>query len=81
MRKLSLTIASLANSLSPEIVVLAGGITQAGEALMQPLQQFISMYEWRPNNKKTVVKLARFSDLSGAIGAAAFALQKFNNVT
>jgi glucokinase len=81
VRKLSLTIASFANSLSPEIVVLAGGITQAGEALMHPLQQFISMYEWRPNNKKTIVKLARFSDLSGAIGAAAFALQKSNIVT
>jgi glucokinase len=80
VRKLSLTIASFANSLSPEIVVLAGGITHAEEALMHPLQQFIDMYEWRPNNKKTVVKLARFSDLSGAIGAAAFALTKFNNV-
>ncbi|MCW3114813.1 MAG: hypothetical protein JWR18_3209, partial [Segetibacter sp.] len=32
VRKLALTIASFANSLSPEIVVLAGGITQAGEA-------------------------------------------------
>jgi glucokinase len=80
VRKLSLTIASFANSLSPEIVVLAGGITHAEEALMRPLQEFMDMYEWRPNNKKTVVKLARFSDLSGAIGAAAFALNKFNNV-
>ena len=76
VRKLSLTVASFANSLSPEIVVLAGGITQAGDALMHPLQQFVDMYEWRPNNKKTLIKLARFSDLSGAIGAAAFAFSK-----
>ncbi len=76
VRKLSLTIASFANSLSPEIVVLAGGITQAGDALIHPLQQFLDMYEWRPNNKKTLVKLSRFSDLSGAIGAAAFAFTK-----
>lgn len=76
VRKLSLAIASFANSLSPEIVVLAGGITQAGDALIHPLQQFLDMYEWRPNNKKTLVKLSRFSDLSGAIGAAAFAFTK-----
>ncbi|MEO6000912.1 MAG: ROK family protein [Chitinophagaceae bacterium] len=76
VRKLSLTIASFANSLSPQIVVLAGGITQAGNALLEPLQQFISMYEWRPNKKTMLVKLARFNDLSGAIGAAAFALTK-----
>jgi len=76
VRKLSLTVASFANSLSPEIVVLAGGITQAGDALIHPLQQFLDMYEWRPNNKKTLVKLSQFSDLSGAIGAAAFAFTK-----
>jgi glucokinase len=76
VRKLSLTIASFANSFSPQIVVLAGGVTQAGNALMKPLQQFINMYEWRPNKKSTLVKLARFNDLSGAVGAAAFALNK-----
>lgn len=76
VRKLALTIASFANSLSPEIVVLAGGITQAGEALMQPLNEFMTLYEKWPENKKTPIKLARFTDLSGAIGAAAFAFTK-----
>jgi glucokinase len=77
VRKLALAIASLANSLSPEIVVLAGGITKAGDALFKPLQEFMDVYEFRPdNNKKTVIKQARFSDLSGAIGAAVFANSK-----
>jgi glucokinase len=76
IRKLALTIASFANSLSPEIIVLAGGITQAGNALMKPLNEFMSLYEQWPENKKTPIKLARFNDLSGAIGAAAFAFTK-----
>lgn len=76
VRKLALTIASFANSLSPEIVVLAGGITQAGDALMKPLTEFMSLYENWPPNKKTAIKLAKFNDLSGAIGAAAFAFTK-----
>jgi glucokinase len=76
IRKLSLTIASFANSLSPEIIVLAGGITQAGDSLLQPLQDFLDLYEYRPNNKKTLIKLAKYSDISGAIGSAAFEFSK-----
>ena len=71
--------ASLANSLSPEVVVLAGGITKAGDALFKPLQAFLEIYEFRPyGNEKTLVKQAKFRDLSGAIGAAVFADSKTN---
>ncbi len=76
VRKLSLTIASLANTLSPEIIVLAGGITKAGDALFKPLKEFVDMYEFRPKGKLTIIKEAAFSDLSGAVGAAAFAFSK-----
>ena len=76
VRKLGLTIASLANSLSPEIIVLAGGITKAGDALFKPLHDFIDIYEFRPKGKLTIIKEATFSDLSGAVGAAAFAFSK-----
>ena len=76
VRKLALTIASLSNSLSPEIIVLAGGITKAENALFKPLQEFVDVFEFRPKGKKTLIKQAVFSDLSGAVGAAAFALSK-----
>ena len=77
VRKLAIAIASLANSLSPEIIVLAGGITKAGDALFKPLQSFLDVYEFRPHGPmKTTVKQAKFSDLSGAIGAAVFANSK-----
>ncbi len=76
IRKLALSIASFANSLSPEIIVLAGGITQAGDTLLNPLKDFLDIYEYRPNNKQTPIKLAKYSDMSGAIGSAAFAFSK-----
>jgi glucokinase len=76
VRKLALTISSIAHSLSPEAVVLAGGITQAGESLLTPLTRFMDLYEWQPNKKRTAIRLAQFTDLSGAIGAAAFAFFK-----
>lgn len=69
---MAIAIASLINALSPEIIVLAGGITTAGDALFQPLHEFIELFEFRPKGKTTLIKQAKFADLSGAIGAAAF---------
>jgi len=77
VRKLALAIASVANTLSPEAVALAGGITKAGDALFSPLRDFMDTYEFRPyDNRKTVIKHATFTDFSGAIGAAVFAKDK-----
>ena len=76
VRKLSVTIASVINILSPEAIILSGGIIQAQDALLEPLRDFLALYEWRPGGKQTPVKLAVFSDRAGAIGAAGFALSK-----
>ena len=76
VRKLSISIASAINMISPEVVIIGGGIAQAGEMLMKPLYAFLDLYEWRPGGKQTPVKLAHFSDMAGAIGAAGFALSK-----
>jgi glucokinase len=76
VRKLAISISSYINILSPEAVIIGGGIAQAKGALMEPLQSFLDLYEWRPGGKKTILKLAYFSDLAGAIGAAGFALSK-----
>lgn len=76
LQKLSVSIASAINTLSPEAVILSGGITNAKESLLQPLREFMELYEWRPGGKKTDIRLARFSELAGAIGAAAYSLSK-----
>ena len=79
VRKLSISIASAINIISPEAVVIGGGIAQAEDALMKPLKNFLELYEWRPGGKHTPLKLAEFSDMAGAMGAAAFALSKTKN--
>lgn len=76
VRKLAISIASAINLLSPEAVIIGGGIGQAGDTLIEPLTQFLALYEWRPGGKKTPLKAAQFSDMAGAIGAAAFAISK-----
>lgn len=72
IRQLAVSLASLANAFSPEIIVLGGGIMQADRALLDPLQPFFDLFEWRPAGKKTTIRKAYFEDWAGAIGAAAF---------
>jgi glucokinase len=76
VRRLAAAVVSLSNALSPELVVLSGGITLAGEALFAPLQSFLDVYEWRPGGKQTPIVQAQFADLAGAVGAGAFTLMR-----
>lgn len=76
MRDLARGIISLVNAFAPEKVILGGGLTQANDDVFKPLQEFIDLFEWRPSGLQTPVVKARFETYSGAIGAAAFALQK-----
>lgn len=76
VRKLALGLCSLCNLLSPDLIILGGGITKAGESLYGPLMAFMDVYEWKNAGKKTPVRQAAFSDMAGAVGAAGFALNK-----
>jgi glucokinase len=76
VRKLSISIASIINVLSPEAIIIGGGISMAEDYLMKPLQEFLNLYEWQPGGKKTNLMLAKFSDMAGALGAAGIALSK-----
>lgn len=74
VRKLAVGLASLTNVLSPELIVLGGGISAgAGDSLLKPLEKFMSEYEWKPGNYRTKITSAKLGGFAGAIGAAFFA--------
>jgi len=76
VRKLAIGIAALTNILSPEMVILGGGITEAGNGLFHPLLDFLARYEWRAGGNHTTIVKAEYGDLSGAVGAACFAREQ-----
>jgi glucokinase len=76
VRRLAIGLASITNILSPQTIVLGGGITEAGNDLFEPLQEFMSQYEWRAGGNQVEIKKAMYGDLAGAIGAACFAMSK-----
>jgi glucokinase len=74
VHKLSIALASLINIISPELIILGGGITQARNSLLDPLKEFLDLYEWKPGGAQTRIEFAHFKEYSGAIGSALFAL-------
>lgn len=76
VRQLGIGLASLANILSPEVIVIGGGIAEAGNDLFLPLNEWMKKFEWQPNGKITSIVKAACGDRAGAIGAADFAMNK-----
>jgi glucokinase len=70
VRSLAAGIASLANVLDPEAVILGGGITKAGDALFGPLRTYLDEWEWRPTGEKIALLPAMLGEWAGAFGAA-----------
>jgi glucokinase len=76
VKKLAIGLAALTNILSPEMIILGGGITEAGKDLFNPLEGFMGNYEWRTAGNKVQIVKAEYGDLSGAVGAACFAREQ-----
>ncbi|MEP6950177.1 MAG: ROK family protein [Ginsengibacter sp.] len=74
VRQLAIGLASVTNILSPEVIVLGGGICEAGSDLFDPLNEYMNEYEWRPGGNKVDIVKATYGNMAGAIGAACFAM-------
>jgi glucokinase len=70
IRYLAAALASFINSFDPEIVIIGGGIAQAGSALFDPLGRELDRFEWRPMGHHVPVIAAALGEKAGAIGAA-----------
>lgn len=75
VKELAIGLASLTNILSPDTIIIGGGIAEAGADLMGPLEKFMEQYEWRPGGKRAIIVKATAGELAGAKGAALFALE------
>ncbi|HEX3252524.1 MAG TPA: ROK family protein [Pyrinomonadaceae bacterium] len=71
---LGAAIASFINAFDPEIVIVGGGIAQAGPALFDPLAKCLDKFEWRPMDHRVRVVSAELGEKAGAIGAAYHAI-------
>ena len=71
VRALACAIASFINILDPEVVIVGGGITEAGDRLWRPLALEMDQVEWRPGGHRVPIVRAELGGWAGAYGAAA----------
>jgi len=70
IRALACALGSCINLFDPEVIVLGGGIAQAGDALLAPLVAELDRVEWRPGGHRVPIVSAALGEWAGAIGAA-----------
>ena len=68
-------ITSIINAIDPELIIIGGGIANAGPALFGPLAQFLEEIEWRPMGERVRIVPATLDDFAGTIGAVYYAMK------
>lgn len=77
MRYLALGCVNICRVLDPDKIVLAGGMTKAGDGLMTPLMEHLRRLHWSLTDVLTTIEIARLGSDAGVIGAAGVAWDAF----
>lgn len=77
IKKLAIGLASASNLISPDTIVVGGGIAEANDDLFVPLNKWFDEFEWQPGGIRPRIVKATQGNLAGAIGAAYFAISRY----
>ena len=72
---LGLAIANISNTLNPEYAVIGGGVSAAGDFLLERVQKNFERFAFPTVRTSTKLKLAELGNDAGIIGAGSLALQ------
>lgn len=74
--RLGIGIANAINALDPEVVAIGGGVSVAGELLLQPARETAMAYVLPGVGTRTEIRLARCGPEAGVLGAALLAVSE-----
>jgi glucokinase len=75
---LGFVLASIANTLNPEKIVLGGGVSKAGDILLNPVKNNFAKYAFSAVRDSTELALATLGNDAGVLGAAWLIKNKLN---
>lgn len=67
---LGLVLANIANTLNPEKIVLGGGVSKAGDILLNSVKENFLKYSFKNVAESTIIDVATLGNTAGVIGAA-----------
>lgn len=70
MDRLALALANVSVVLNPQVIVIGGGVSRAGEVLLDRVQQSFSRYALPRVLKGTTLRLAELGNEAGVVGTA-----------
>ncbi|MEA1964821.1 MAG: ROK family glucokinase [Candidatus Aerophobetes bacterium] len=79
-RYLGIGITNIVNILNPEMVILSGGMSQAGDLILKPVRKYAKRYALKPAIERVKIVQGSLLEDAGAIGAAITVLKRKNLV-
>jgi glucokinase len=76
---LGFALANIANTLNPEMIVLGGGVSRAGDILLDGVKANFSKFTFSAARESTRLSLATLGNDAGVIGAAWLIKNKLNH--
>ncbi len=67
---MSPTIVGLVNLLNPELVIIGGGVANAGKFLLVPLRNYVRRYAMQVQGRRVKIVKAKLGNSAGIIGAS-----------
>ena len=77
--RLGIGIANMVNTFDPDVVVIGGGVSRAGDLLLEPARRVAQGYILEGVGTRTEIRLARYGPQAGVRGAALLARQELED--
>jgi glucokinase len=75
-RRLGIGVVSLVNIFNPQVVVIGGGVSAAGDLLLDPARAVVRERALLPGRDAVRIEVARFGPEAGLVGAALMARER-----
>lgn len=72
-------LVNIINLFNPEIIIIGGGMSAAGERLLQPARKVVDSHALRISRSNCYITTAQLGDAAGMLGAAIYAKQRLTN--
>jgi len=77
VKYIGIGLANFINLLDPDMIILSGGMVNAGDILLENVKKTTKAYQMESAGRKVKIKVSELGDNATAIGAACFILKKF----
>lgn len=76
---LARAVGIMINALSPDRIILGGGVLTAGQIIIDTVKKYAARYCWREIFERCSIVAAKLGENAGVLGAGAMVFQEFTN--